>query len=92
MMGIATTIAAISGPVILALMGVAISIWPPKKGRAHWTWGIAFAAVGVIAILGSVKQQHDSDNAITEQTNAFKGLERAYSRSDQTAAQQLGAT
>jgi hypothetical protein len=77
MVGIATKIAVIAGPVILALMGVAVSVWPPKKKIIHWTWGIAFAAVGIITIAGSVKQQQDSDNALAEQTKAFQGLERA---------------
>jgi hypothetical protein len=55
-------IIATGGPVVLALMGLYVSIWPPMvTGKIHWVWISAFAIVGVIATMANFIELHGSD-------------------------------
>jgi hypothetical protein len=54
--------AAVGGPVILALMGLYVSIRPPiVTGKVHWVWFSAFAIVGVIATFANFVELHGAD-------------------------------
>ena len=76
-MAIIAELAAVIGPIVLGLMGVAVTVWLPTKPLHHWIWGIAFVVVGIVAVGGSLKQLRDSDKTNTEQTQALKDLRRA---------------
>ena len=54
--------AAIGGPLLLAIMGLIVSIKPPKsEGRGHWYWFAAFFVVGGIAFLANFFELRSSD-------------------------------
>jgi hypothetical protein len=76
-MGIVVLIAAIAGPIMLALMGVGVTVWPPTKSMHHWIWGIAFIIIAILTIMSSVKQQHDSDSVQRELAQKLEGLQNA---------------
>jgi len=76
-MQIVAQLLAIAGPVFLAIMGVAVTVWPPSKPEHHLVWGISFILVGVLAIAGSIKQQNDAAKASAAQIEAINGLKKA---------------
>jgi hypothetical protein len=52
------------GPWLLALMGAAVSIWPPnRKGKWHWLWLAAFVVVGVPTGNATYREMQASDSA-----------------------------
>jgi hypothetical protein len=74
MLGAATDTAVFAGPIILSLMGVAVTVWSPKDRKPHWIWVLAFALVGVLTIIASIKQVRDSDAAQTNLTDSLQKL------------------
>jgi len=55
-------IAAAVGPVMLAVMGVWVSIRPPSPyGRAHWLWAASFVLVGVITAVALFRELRSSE-------------------------------
>jgi hypothetical protein len=77
-MGNILEVVSVGGPVVLALMGVAMSVWPPKDN--HWPWIVAFALVGVLTFGGSWKQINESDAAQIELTDSVNSLREAVSK------------
>lgn len=51
------------GPIALALMGVAMSVWPPnsKKGKARWIWAAAFVVFGGLSWWSVFIELHGTD-------------------------------
>ncbi|HVA16537.1 MAG TPA: hypothetical protein VMV59_02370 [Candidatus Dormibacteraeota bacterium] len=55
-------IAATGGPVILAFMGLYVSVRPPRSmGRTHWYWFAAFMFFGVLASAGNFLELRNSN-------------------------------
>jgi hypothetical protein len=54
---------AVSLPIILAVMGVIVALKPPSTAML-WVWVVAFIIVGLIAIVVSVIDRRNADDAI----------------------------
>lgn len=66
---------AISLPIILAVMGVVVTIRPvSREGTWHWISIGAFVLAGVLAVVIGIADRHNSDNAQQELKDTVKGL------------------
>jgi hypothetical protein len=70
-----SVIAAIALPIVLAVMGIIVSIkTPPKEGYWHWAWLAAFVVAGSVAIFAGVKDRMASDAGQQELKATINGL------------------
>lgn len=61
-MEIITQVSAVLGPIILAFMGLYVSVKPPKKkGRGHWVWFGAFGLIGLGAAAANFRELSSAD-------------------------------
>jgi hypothetical protein len=66
-------IAALTLQLILALMGIFVSVGPPQ-GNEGWIWPMAFVVVGAIASFFAIKNQQNNDKALKELKTTIDGL------------------
>jgi hypothetical protein len=66
---------AIALPIILAVMGVVVTLNPPPAiGTLHWLWVGAFVLAGLVAIGVGIKDRLSADAAQEELKVTIKGL------------------
>lgn len=55
-------ITAVGGPILLAIMGLGVSLSPPSpEGRVHWVWFGAFVIVGLVTTYANYRELSSSD-------------------------------
>ena len=55
------------GPIILAIMGVVVSIRPPPPtGTAHWVWAAVFIAVGALTAISLFRELRGTDELLVQ--------------------------
>jgi hypothetical protein len=70
--------AAITLPIILAVMGVVVSIEPiPHDGPWKWAWIAAFIVVGIFTVVFSGRDRRNSDRAQEDLRQQISGLKDA---------------
>jgi len=72
--------AAIALPIVLALMGIALSVMLPTSGRARWVWLASFlivGLVGLVAISTGIEDRRESDARQGSAQADIKGLREA---------------
>lgn len=69
---------AVALPILLGLMGVAVTlIPPPETGMIRWVWMAAFAIIGIAAFSVGVADRHSSDGEQDALRREIKGLTEA---------------
>jgi hypothetical protein len=66
--------AAVALPVILAVMGIAVTLKPPNSSPAAWTWFGAFLIIGAITVVVGVKDRQNSDATLNGLKDAIDKL------------------
>jgi hypothetical protein len=67
MLEFVTQIFAAFGPLTLTVMGLVVSIRPPKaEGHAHWIWLAAFVAVGLPTALSTFVELRGTDTLLAQ--------------------------
>lgn len=66
-MDLAVQFFAAFGPLALTVMGLIVSIWPPRSdNRRHWLWVVAFLAVGLPTAISTFVELRGTDELLTK--------------------------
>jgi hypothetical protein len=71
------TSAAIALPILLAVMGILMSLRPPATNGGRWSWGGSFLIVGLLAIIAGTIDRKHSDARQDQLQNDINGLRDA---------------
>jgi len=68
-------IAAAGGPIMLAVMGIIVSLSPPEKpGKLQRRWAISFALVGILSFFAIFNEMRGTDQILGQIWEHIKGI------------------
>ena len=77
-----TSVFAIALPVVLALMGIAVSLEPPATTAAAWICFAAFIVIGLFAIVAGIRDRRNNDATQAEFKKTIDGLKDSIDKFD----------